>query len=83
MVAPSVSVAKVQPSVVSERRLGAVGAGTGAVGAGNGAVGAGAGAVGAGAGAGSVGASVVDAWVGRGGGYGTVQGRFNTVSYRR
>ena len=53
MVAPSVSVAKVQPSVVSERRLGAVGAGTGAVGAGNGAVGAGAGAVGAGAGAGA------------------------------
>ena len=73
MVAPSVSVASVQPSVVSERRLGAVGAGTGAVGAGNGAVGAGtgavgsgAGAVGAGAGTGSVGASVVDAWEGRG-----------------
>ena len=65
MVAPSVSVAKVQPSVVSERRLGAVGAGTGAVGAGNG-------AVGAGAGAGSVGASVVDAWVGRGVGEGAV-----------
>ena len=64
--APSVSVAKVQPSVVSERRLGAVGAGNGAVGAGAGAVGTGAGAVGAGAGAGSVGASVVDTWVGRG-----------------
>ena len=64
MVAPSVSVAKVQPSVVSERRLGAVGAGTGAVGAGNGAVGAGAGAVGAGAGAGSVGSSVVGDWTG-------------------
>ena len=58
MVAPSVSVASVQPSVVSERRLGAVGAGTGAVGAG--------------AGAGSVGASVVDAWVGRGVGEGAV-----------
>ena len=57
--APPVSVASVQPSVVSERRLGAVGAG-------NGAVGTGAGAVGAGAGAGSVGSSVVDAWVGRG-----------------
>ena len=40
MVAPSVSDASVQPSVVSERRLGAVGAGNGAVGAGNGAVGA-------------------------------------------
>ena len=65
MVAPSVSVASVQPSVVSERRLGAVGAGTGAVGSG-------AGAVGAGAGAGSVGASVVDAWVGRGVGEGAV-----------
>ena len=65
MVAPSVSVASVQPSVVSERRLGAVGAGNGAVGAGTGAVGSGAGAVGAGAGAGSVGASVVDAWEGR------------------
>ena len=71
MVAPSVSVAKVQPSVVSERRLGAVGAGNGAVGAGAGAVGAGAGAVGAGAGAGSVGASV-DAWEGRGVGEGAV-----------
>ena len=70
--APSVSVASVQPSVVSERRLGAVGAGAGAVGAGNGAVGTGAGAVGAGAGAGSVGASVVDAWVGRGVGEGPV-----------
>ena len=58
MVAPSVSVASVQPSVVSERRLGAVGAGNGAVGAG--------------AGAGSVGASVVDAWVGRGVGEGPV-----------
>ena len=58
MVAPSVSVASVQPSVVSERRLGAVGAGNGAVGAG--------------AGAGSVGASVVDAWVGRGVGGGAV-----------
>ena len=58
MVAPSVSVASVQPSVVSERRLGAVGSG--------------AGAVGAGAGAGSVGASVVDAWVGRGVGEGAV-----------
>jgi hypothetical protein len=58
MVAPSVSVASVQPSVVSERRLGAVGAGNGAVGAG--------------AGAGSVGASVVDAWVGRGVGEGAV-----------
>ena len=69
MVAPSVSVASVQPSVVSERRLGAVGAGNGAVGAGAGAVGAGAGAVGAGAGAGSVGASV-DAWEGRGVGEG-------------
>ena len=57
MVAPSVSVASVQPSVVSERRLGAVGAGNGAVGAG--------------AGAGSVGASV-DAWVGRGVGEGAV-----------
>ena len=56
--APSVSVAKVQPSVVSERRLGAVGAGTGTVGAGNG-------AVGAGAGADFVGSSVVVAWVGR------------------
>ena len=66
MVAPSVSVASVQPSVVSERRLGAVGAGNGAVGAGTGAVGSGAGAVGAGAGTGSVGASVVDAWEGRG-----------------
>ena len=64
--APPVSVASVQPSVVSERRLGAVGAGNGAVGAGTGAVGSGAGAVGAGAGAGSVGASVVDAWEGRG-----------------
>ena len=30
MIAPSVSVASVQPSVVSERRLGAVGAGAGA-----------------------------------------------------
>ena len=49
MVAPPVSVASVQPSVVSERRLGAVGAGSGAVGAGSGAVGAGTGAVGAGA----------------------------------
>ena len=57
MVAPSVSVASVQPSVVSERRLGAVGAGNGAVGAG--------------AGAGSVGASV-DAWEGRGVGEGAV-----------
>ena len=66
MVAPSVSVASVQPFVVSERRLGAVGAGNGAVGAGTGAVGSGAGAVGAGAGTGSVGASVVDAWEGRG-----------------
>ena len=72
MVAPSVSVASVQPSVVSERRLGAVGAGNGAVGAGTGAVGSGAGAVGAGAGAGSVGASVVDAWEGRGVGEGPV-----------
>ena len=63
--APSVSVASVQPSVVSERRLGAVGAG-------NGAVGTGAGAVGAGAGTGSVGASVVDAWEGRGVGAGAV-----------
>ena len=58
MVAPPVSVASVQPSVVSERRLGAVGAGNGAVGAS--------------AGAGSVGASVVDAWVGRGVGEGAV-----------
>ena len=49
MVAPSVSVASVQPSVVSERRLGAVGAGNGAVGAGAGAVGAWVGALGAGA----------------------------------
>ena len=57
MVAPSVSVASVQPSVGSERRLGAVGAGNGAVGAG--------------AGAGSVGASV-DAWEGRGVGEGAV-----------
>ena len=70
--APPVSVAKVQPSVVSERRLGAVGAGNGAVGAGTGAVGSGAGAVGAGAGAGSVGASVVDAREGRGVGEGPV-----------
>ena len=70
--APSVSVASVQPSVVSERRLGAVGAGNGAVGAGTGAVGSGAGAVGAGAGTDSVGASVVDAWEGRGVGAGAV-----------
>ena len=70
--APPVSVASVQPSVVSERRLGAVGAGNGAVGAGTGAVGSGAGAVGAGAGTGSVGASVVDAWEGRGVGAGAV-----------
>ena len=74
MVAPSVSVASVQPSVVSERRLGAVGAGNGAVGTGAGAVGA------VGAGAGSVGASV-DAWDGRGVGAGVVGGHGSCEIY--